>query len=117
MDPTIVSTGTGSIAIAYDYSGYLERIATALETIAGSSTSTNERLVVAVEKINESLEKIVEVTTGTGIRTYGAYDWIKPLEMISWHGQGLGPMSVSTASISQLVTVINSLTNNVSKFE
>lgn len=99
MDPTIVSTGTGSIAIAYDYSVYLERIATANERIAAS------------------IEKIAEVSTTTGVRSYGAYDWIKPLEMISWYGQGLGPLSISTASISQLVSVISSLTNNVSKFE
>ena len=54
MEPTIVSTSSGAIAIAYDYSPYLERIATSLELIT------------------ESLNRIPAVfTTGTGILTTG----------------------------------------------
>ena len=212
MEPTIVSTSTGGISIAYDYSVYLERIATALEAIVESIQPTPVQDIVGAgvkevtfngpisvegtptitisapdifngttataslvlnefntvtnivleyqgkgyinspiytitdntgvkntgttvleffpnlfttianaaahqNNINANIEKIAEASTTTGIRTYGSYDWIKPLEMISWYGQGFGPNSVSTSTVNQLANVISSLTNVVSKYE
>jgi methyl-accepting chemotaxis protein len=127
MEPTIVSTSTGAIAIAFDYSPYLERIATSLETISSNSN----RITVAVESIvvslntltvsanssTQSLKTITEAATTTGLRSYNAYDWIKPLEMISWYTQGYGVTQYSSAETDRLLSVINSLTNRISKFE
>jgi hypothetical protein len=53
MEPTIVSTSTGAIAIAFDYSPYLERIATSLETIAYYSSLTNAALEISADNSNE----------------------------------------------------------------
>jgi hypothetical protein len=96
---TTVTTSTGGISAVYDYSSYLERIASSLESIAVSA------------------KKIETLSTTTGIRSYSAYDWIKPLEMISWYGQEYGISSYSTTGTQKLVSIINSLTNQVSKFE
>lgn len=96
---TTVTTSTGGISAVYDYSSYLERIASSLESIA------------------ESAKKIEVLSTTTGIRSYSAYDWIKPVEMISWYGQEYGLTSYSTTGTETLISIINSLTNQVSKFE
>jgi methyl-accepting chemotaxis protein len=127
MEPTIVSTSTGAIAIAFDYSPYLERIATSLETISSNSN----RITVAVESIvvslntltvsasssTQSLKTITDAATTTGLRSYNAYDWIKPLEMLSWYSQGYGISDYSNTETNRLISVINSLTNQISKFE
>lgn len=91
MTATIVTTSTGGIAIAYDYSPYLERIATALETLAVASTST-------------------------GIRTVGAYDWTRPTEVYSWYNQNLSPIAASSATANTLVNEITTITNSMPKF-
>ena len=218
MEPTIVSTSTGSISIAYDYSPYLERIASSLETItqlitptptreklgAGVSsvafsvifpvttlsTTTSIRTVVsspeiyngttatfsatllteyigsswvrrvsnvaiinsgsgylqppsytileeesvlfttsttalefspnlftAIARISNVVDDLKTISTSTGLRTYNAYDWVKPLEMISWYSQGFGVTQYSSAETDRLLSVINSLTNRISKFE
>jgi hypothetical protein len=214
MEPTIVSTSTGAIAIAFDYSPYLERIATSLETIVGSlnripavfttgsgilttgintttlrlttgtvsvliddphipngvkptftvgttleGTVTNitvitpgigyihppivsiidsigivatgigvlttdisvltklKDLSISANSSTQSLKTITEAATTTGLRSYNAYDWIKPLEMISWYTQGYGVTQYSSAETDRLLSVINSLTNRISKFE
>ena len=65
MEPTIVSTSTGAIAIAYDYSPYLERIATSLETIAFYSSTTNASLAISAENSSEitlAVEAIGQIT-------------------------------------------------------
>jgi hypothetical protein len=112
MEPTIVSTSTGSISIAYDYSPYLERIAASLETIAFYSSTTNASLGV----IANHVETLVTISTTTGIRTEGAYGWIAPVEMISWYSQGFGLDTINTTGTNQLISIINSLTSSVSKF-
>ncbi len=91
MEPTVVSTGTGSISIAYDYSPLLERIATALETIAVASTTT-------------------------GIRHVGPYDWVAPTQIDDWYKQDLSSLISSTATINTLFSNINTITNNLPKF-
>jgi hypothetical protein len=88
---TIVTTSTGGISAAYDYSSYFERIATALETIATASTST-------------------------GIRMIGPYDWLKPTEVYSWYNQDLSTLRPSTDTINTIVSDVNTITNNLPKF-
>ncbi len=218
MEPTVVTTSSGAIAVAFDYSPYLERIASSLETItqlitptptreklgAGVSsavfnvitpvttlsTATSIRTVVsspeiyngttatfsatlvteyigsswvrsvsdvviinsgsgylqpptysileegsvlfttsttalefspnlftAIARISNVVDDLKSISTSTGFRTYNAYDWVKPLEMISWYSQGYGLTQYSTTETNRLVSVINSLTNQVSKFE
>lgn len=93
MSAPIVSvwTGTGSISIALDYSSYLERIASALETIAAVSTTT-------------------------GIRTVGAYDWTLPTEIYSYYYQDLALLTSNTATLTKLFSNINTVTSNLPKF-
>ena len=91
MEPTIVSTSTGSISIAYDYSPYLERIAS-------------------------SLERIVVASTTTGIRHVGPYDWVLPTEIYEWYRQDLSALISSTATINTLFSNINTITNNLPRF-
>jgi hypothetical protein len=74
-----------------EYDSYLERIATALETIAAAST-------------------------GTGIRTIGPYDWLKPTEVYNWYNQDLSLLKPSTSTIDKIVTDVNTITNNMPKF-
>lgn len=59
---TIVTTSTGGIAVAFDYSPYLERIASALE-------------------------RIVELSTSTGIRTVTPYEWSNGVDLYNWYIQ------------------------------
>jgi hypothetical protein len=91
MEPTIVSTSTGSISIAYDYSPYLERIASSLERIAIASTTT-------------------------GIRHVGPYDWVAPTEIYDWYRQDLSSLISSTATINTLFSNINTITNSLPRF-
>jgi hypothetical protein len=88
---TSITTSTGGIAAAFDYSPYLERIATALETIASLST-------------------------GTGVRVAGPYDWLKPTEVYSWYNQNLSLLDPSTATISNIVSDLTTITNSLPKF-
>jgi hypothetical protein len=85
------TTSTGGISIAFDYSPYLERIASALETIAAVSTTT-------------------------GIRTLGAYDWLKPTEVYSWYNQDLSPLTVSSSTVNKIVVGVNTITTSLPKF-
>lgn len=110
---TTTSTSSFRLTVQSEIIPYLKRLATAVEGIE----NLHNRIADSVENISESIGTISEISTTTGIRTNGAYDWTKPLEMVSWYGQGFGLTSVSTATTNQLVTIINSLTNNVSKFE
>lgn len=91
IEPTIVSTSTGGVAIAYDYSPYLERIASALERIATASTTT-------------------------GVRMVGPYDWLKPTEVYSWYNQDLSLLRPSTATINTIVVDVTTITNELPKF-
>jgi hypothetical protein len=99
MEPTIVSTGTGGISIAYDYSVYLERIATSLESISSS------------------LSTISSLSTSTGVRVESSYDWTRPTEIYSWYNQNLDLFSASTATIERLVADINTVTSYMPKFQ
>ena len=99
MEPTIVSTSTGSISIAYDYSPYLERIATSLESISSN------------------LSIIRAASTSTGIRVETPYDWTRPTEMYSWFNQNLDLFTLSTSTVERLTTVINTVTNYMPKFK
>lgn len=98
MDPTVVSTSTGSIAIAYDYSPYLERIASSLESIS------------------TSLSVIQTLATSTGVRTESPFDWTRPTEIYSWYNQNLALFSASTATIERLASDISTITNVMPKF-
>lgn len=91
MEPTTVTTSTGGISIAYDYSSYLERIASALETIAVASTTT-------------------------GIRSVGPYDWVAPTEIYDWYNQSLSSLIASTSTLNTMVSNISTITNNLPKF-
>jgi hypothetical protein len=88
---TSTTTSTGGIAAAFDYSPYLERIATALETIASLSTST-------------------------GVRVAGPYDWLRPTEVYNWYNQDLNLLNPSTATINNIVSDVNTITGMLPKF-
>jgi len=123
MNPTIAFTGTGDISIAYDYSIFLERIATSLETIAtatvsiSNSLSTLEGLVTATVSISNSLSTLEGLATSTGIRTESPYDWIMPTEVYSWYNQDLDLFTLSTSSVERLTAVISTVTNYMPKFQ
>jgi hypothetical protein len=99
MEPTIVSTSTGSISIAYDYSIYLERIASSLESIS------------------TSLSTISALSTSTGIRVESPYDWTRPTEMYSWYNQNLDLFALSTSTVERLTAAISTVTNYMPKFQ
>jgi hypothetical protein len=155
MEPTIVTTSSGAIAIAFDYSPYLERIATSLETIAQYSSATSASLAISADNSNEitsavqaieamgpafsaiaelgpsietlaaaavelapPLQDLVVAATTTGIKTDPAYSWIKPVEMVSWYGQGYGvTKDVDPSATTTLIQVIDDLVAIVPKFK
>ena len=95
--PTIETTSTGGIAIAYDYSPYYERIATSLESIA-----TDVHSVVT-----------------SGINVTNRYDWVNAIyayDCIISQGNALTTSS-NTASITSLISAVNDITNNFPKFK
>lgn len=93
--PTIVTSSTGSIAIAYDYSPYLERIATSLETLATLASTT-------------------------GIRNNNPYDWAPGVDMYEWYirqGNQLTTGSYTATNFTKFVQAVESLTDNLPKFK
>lgn len=88
---TTVTTSTGGISATYDYSAYLERIATSLETIASVSTTT-------------------------GVRITGPFDWLKTTEVYSWYNQNLDVLRPNASTVDRLVSDINTITNQMPKF-
>ena len=99
MAPTIVTTGTGGISIAYDYSSYLERIATSLESIS------------------TSLSTISSLSTSTGVRVDSAYDWTRASEVYSWYNQNLDLFAISTSTVTRVTNAINTVTSYMPKFK
>ena len=95
---TVNGTTNTSIAIAYDYSPYYERIATSLETIATQVTAlTTQTTIIATQSVTLASQttiiatnttaisntlsdieghqqKVRELAEGTGIRMIGPYD-------------------------------------------
>ena len=88
---TQTSPSSFNLVVQSETIPYLERIATALETVAVASTST-------------------------GIRTVGAYDWTRPTEVYSWYNQNLSPIAASSATANTLVNEITTITNSMPKF-
>jgi hypothetical protein len=99
MEPTIVTTSSGGISIAYDYSTYLERIATSLESISSS------------------LSAIETLSTGTGVRVDSAYDWTRPTEVYAWYNQNLDLFALSTSTVARVTEAINTVTSYMPKFK
>ena len=91
LTATIVTATTGGVAIAFDYSPYLERIAS-------------------------SLERIVELSTSTGIRTVGQYNWTKPVDIYSWYNQSQNTLTQSTSTVEALLSDVTTIANNLPKF-
>ena len=79
------STGTNT-GIAYDFSPYLDRIATALETIATNSTtiatnstsisSTLSSIKSDLDTMKTNSTTMATLASGTGMHVIGPYDWI-----------------------------------------
>ena len=79
------STGTNT-DIAYDFSPYLDRIATALETIATNSTtiatnstsisSTLSSIKSDLDTMKTNSTTMATLASGTGMHVIGPYDWL-----------------------------------------
>ena len=70
------ATNTG---IAFDFSPFLDRIATALETIATKSTSIDTTLAsikTDLDTLATNSTTVKNLATGHGIHTVGPYDWL-----------------------------------------
>lgn len=96
--PLQVSTSTHNIAIAYDYSTYYERMATALETIATKLTS------------------IEQLSTSTGVRVVGPYDWTQGVESYNWYILQNHGFTTSTVTLNQLNTLIQNMKSVAGQF-
>lgn len=96
--PLQTSTSTHNIAIAYDYSEYYERMATALETIATKLTS------------------IEQLSTSTGVRVVGPYDWTEGIEAYNWYILQNHAFTTSTVTLSQLNTLIEKMKSVSNQF-
>ena len=120
MTATEVTTSTGGIAIAYDYSDFYERIATALETIATTSTQiasslqsiagTLSSVDVTLTAIADDVRIITTQSTGTGIHTVGAHDWMGYMALYRLfieEGKILDTSTyVSTSSTAEALTAV-----------
>lgn len=108
---TVVTTSTGSIAIAYDYSPYLERIAAALEAIAATGTYIATVLGSIAEThsaISRDINIVSTQSTGTGIHTVGAHDWLGHMALYRLfveEGKILDTSSYVTSSTEALAAV------------
>ena len=81
--------------IAIDYTSYLERIATSLETLAHISTST-------------------------GIRTVSPYDWVPGIENYDWYIQQsntLTTTSYTATTFTKFIQAVDSIAGNLPKFK
>ena len=90
---TIITTSTGGIAL--DYSPFLERIASALETI-------------------------VQVSTTTGIRVMNPYDYIQGIDSFNWYvklGNTLTTTTTTSTAFSNYIDAIDSLSKQLPKFK
>jgi hypothetical protein len=123
MTPTVVSTGTGSISIAYDYSAYYERLATAAESAAislNSSTGYLRNISVDLDAIAANLQIITTISTSTGIHTNSPYDWATGINLFQWYvqqGNTLSSSSVTTTVFTKLLQAIDGITTNMPKFK
>lgn len=84
MTATVVTTATGGIALDYsvyldtltntatNYAPYLDRIAASLETLATNSIS----IAASVASVASNFTTITNLSTGTGIHTVKAHDWL-----------------------------------------
>jgi hypothetical protein len=103
---TVITTSTGGVAIAYDYSQILNSAIQNLENI--SST---------LGTISSSLISIIDQARTTGIRTESSYDWVKPTEIYSWYNQQLDIISPSVDTAIRLTAAINTVTSYMPKFQ
>ena len=95
--PTIETTSTGGIALAYDYSPYYERIATALESIATD----------------------VHTIVSSGVEVTNRYDWVNAIYAYDWFVNNGHTLTTGTnaASVTALVNAVNNITANLPKFK
>lgn len=117
---TTATTSTGAISIAFDYSTYYERMATALETIATNSTSIANNIQLVANSISTLTSQVAVIgmlSTSTGIRTTSPYDWSRSVELYSWYNQHLDVLRPTTATINTLVADINTVTSYLPKFQ
>jgi len=126
------STGSSGVAIAYDYSPYLERIATALESIASgtgtvstallsiaSSTGTVSKFLGVISTATTAIATATTVlsglgTTGTGIKTVGPFDYMESVYLFNWfldQKMPLNTASITTTNFTNLVKDMNTLSN------
>ena len=69
--PSYSTQAQGQTGIAFDFSPYFDRMATALETIATNSTD-----------MKDSLSTLATLANGNGIHMIGAWDYIGIYETI-----------------------------------
>jgi hypothetical protein len=109
---TIAIGDTNQPSLAIDYSGFYERIATSLETLATNSTdikSTLDVLIassndikIALETIQNSLDTIAtnsttitQLASGNGIHTVGPWDWLGYASLIEYYQEaGIDPTTL-----------------------
>lgn len=91
---TVVTTSSGSIAIAYNYMPYFERIAKSLETICAISTTT-------------------------GIRTVGPFEYAESVYLHNWftdQGNSVSTSTLTTTNFSKLISAISTVSNSFPRF-
>lgn len=78
-----VSTSTHNIAIAFDYSDYYERIATALETMATNSTAIKNSLSTITNNLSASVDIQTQTITPSQPEITCYADWEGVVSTIS----------------------------------
>jgi hypothetical protein len=87
-----ITTSTGTLVI--DYSPWYERIATALETVANLSTTT-------------------------GVRTVGPYDWEQGISLYNWYMQqrnNLDSTLITSTHYTSVLAAANTITSVFPRF-
>jgi hypothetical protein len=101
MPANIVTTSTGGIAL--DYSVYLDAL---------TNTATN--YAPYLDRIAKALETIATLSTSTGIRTNGPYDWAHGIGLYNWYiqqGNPLNPSLTTSTQTTDMLSAVNTVTS------
>jgi hypothetical protein len=113
---TSVTTSSGGISLAYNYTGELNTITNHLSSISASLTGINSSL----SRVAESLEKISVLSTTTGIRLHNAHEYTPMVDLYDWYILQKNELKTETFTSTEFINFVqalSSITNYMPRFK
>lgn len=104
-----VTTSSGGIAIAFDYTRELTTVTNYLSSITNS-----------LDRIAVSLERISSLSTTTGIRLHNAHEYTTMLDLYDWYIVQKNELKTEAFTSTEFVSFVRSLssiTNYMPRFK